>query len=305
VLTVRRHRRASFTLIELLVVIAIIGILMTLAASSIAKFLGVQPTNNTRTELKQLNIALTQKLREVNDAAGGPQEQAFRDAYFSSTGPGAALPIAGGNPATAAARIIFWKKLRQKQAFPQSFYEVFTAPTVMGLQPIPGYVDYLKQYGITAAAATNPVPQPYESGICLLMSLRRSVAGGVAIADDKFTPFVKFITVTGATKPVPCLVDGWKNPIMFCRWPLGNSQADLNDTTDTDNVLGVYAGNATMQGMLHPFSATPKALRLTPLIASSGPDGKPGLTFATPGTATDWTDTPPDANDNIYSNNLP
>src|SRR5262249_39551947 len=118
-------------------------------------------------------------------------------------------------------------------------------------------------------------------------------------------PFVKLITVTGATKPVPCLVDGWKNPIMFCRWPLGNSQADLGDPTDPDNVLGPYAGNAAMQGMLHPFSAAPNALKLKPLIASSGPAGNRGLPFPPPGPATDWTETPPDSGDNIYSNNLP
>jgi prepilin-type N-terminal cleavage/methylation domain-containing protein len=297
----RKDRRVGFTLIELLVVVAIIGVLMTLSAAAIIKFLGTSPQSNTRIVLRSAWTEFNKKWTEVTDAAKGDRDAANRRPYQAALD-----TLAVNDPERMK---VIWAKIRQKQAFPQTFAEALNGFTVGGVtvKPLPGYVAYLNKYGITAGNAT---PADYESGICLLMALRRNVSGGGQVSDDTFGvgKFVKDVTVQGATGPVPCLVDGWGKPLQFCRWPLGNAQADVGDPTDPQKLLTnatwITSQGASFQAGLHVVG-TNSTGKLTPLIASSGPNLLSGLVLTNPGSATNWSadGTGNDA-DNIYSNNI-
>ncbi len=106
------------------------------------------------------------------------------------------------------------------------------------------------------------------------------------------------------------LVDGWGNPFVFCRWPVGAngtffspvntsgpmpftnglSQDPLDpkgwltgsDTRANNWLTGAPA--AKFQALCHPLPPRgagnkPQSINLTPVIVSSGPDGVLGLSF--------------------------
>ena len=217
---------------------------------------------------------------------------------------------------------MIWVKIRQRQAFPQTFFEALnpiiinTPNGVVTIQPLQSYVKYLNKYGITAGNAANP--QPYESAICLLMALRRNISGGGEMSEDTFGVGTFVILKTDPAnanmQPTPCLVDGWKQPLLFARWPTGFAgltSKPANDPADPSDPQKLLAGltgtNLTaFQNSLHVVWSN-QTSQLMPLIASCGPDNKPGLApRPSAGTTNCWkTDGSNDATDNIYSNNLP
>jgi hypothetical protein len=113
--------------------------------------------------------------------------------------------------------------------------------------------------------------------------------------------------------PVKVLVDGWRNPIVFYRWPVFNP--DLNspplpqgfrDPCDPLGLLNTPAwvnspGFTQFQVWCHPLPSTPGvSFYLLPVVASFGKDGQPGLLdqYMTPDLTT------PASFDNIYSYRL-
>ncbi len=177
--------RGGFTLMELMVVITIIGALMALAASAVAKYMGVQQESNTKTTLSKTQSQLTKAWSKVKD-------QALR-APMSEIVPGLGVTVEQwimtnlaanvGNPTepitntTQRARVLY-VKLRLRQAFPMTFNEALNP---FPLPPLPSYMAYLTNLGI--AGSTTP-PAPYESSACLLMALQRGVSGaGIDPAD--------------------------------------------------------------------------------------------------------------------------
>jgi prepilin-type N-terminal cleavage/methylation domain-containing protein len=267
-----QRRRAGFTLIELLVVIFIIAVLAALTAGTIFKFWSVQPVSNTKAELKLLQTALHKKWMEVTDLANSSRDDANYKPHRDKL-----LDLARGNPDVAR---VIWVKIRQKQAFPQTFFEALN-PIILGtrvgtikVDPLPAYVNYLNKYGITTGDNANP--KPYESAVCLLMALRRNVSGGGEISEDTFGvgTFISSINVLAGRPQVPYLVDAWKNPILFCRWPLGSTVATVADPADPQNLLGRWQSlvptRRTCSAVGNPSCLPPKSTRSRrPCISSA------------------------------------
>lgn len=305
--TVHKRARRAFTLIELLVVIAILTILAALSAGAYMRFLADQGGRTTRKTMSTVKRLLDARWQEVVD--GAYREQSPEKAKATS--------IAGGD---AARGRVVWLKLRLKKEFPQSFAEVLN-PGQYDLRPVPDYVNYLRKNKITTA--TTP-PQPFESAVCLLMILER---GG--LTQDELTPLVQTFTYNG--KQVRGLVDGWGQPLAFCRFPTkspllnpgGNPQSGYRDVADpeghlADTLWAQSSGNPSaptgfdyFRGMrnppntgafvvpmtLHdlPLGGTGQSYVIKPLIASSGPDKQLGLDLLDFGNPT------AQAGDNLYS----
>src|SRR5579862_8357268 len=103
--------RRGFTLVELLVVIAIIGVLAALSSWAVFAMMGRQQTRNTSATILTANKLLQTRWAAVIASAKSNKETPSTAAYA----------LAGGN--TERARVI-WIKLRQIEAFPQSYAEI-------------------------------------------------------------------------------------------------------------------------------------------------------------------------------------
>ena len=86
----------------------------------------------------------------------------------------------------------------------------------IAIPPVPAYVTYMQKYSLTASAT----PQPYESAVCLAMALQRNVSGVGTITPETFGSGT-YVSTNIAPNQCPCLVDAWKNPLAFSRWPVG------------------------------------------------------------------------------------
>jgi prepilin-type N-terminal cleavage/methylation domain-containing protein len=284
-----RPGRRGFTLIELLVVVSILALLTALTAGAAIRFRAARATANTRTLLTRLDSRLRQQTAYVADRAR------------RETPPGAVLSLAGGDPGRSK---VIWQKLRFKQFFPTSFAEALD-PAGGYVPPLPAYVNYLTEYGITGGSGT---PAAHESAACLYMILRY---GPESAGEDELGTGGAVKTVNG----IPVLVDSWGNPLAFCRWPVGDTgngvspanpqgyQAGFNDPADPRGLLAAPSWLSSPQGaqfqaVCHPLR-NGGTLDLSPLIVSAGPDGQLGLVTATLGVTN-----PGQANDNLYSNSL-
>jgi prepilin-type N-terminal cleavage/methylation domain-containing protein len=205
--------RAGFTLIELLVVLSIIAVLIALSAAATVRFLGVQQTGNTRTLLSRLDSRLKNQMSIVVD-------QAQKDPIPAS--------VTG---ATADQRRALFVQLRLKQAFPMTFQEALNpAP----LPPLPSYQAYLQSLGYTTGTAA----QAHDSAACLLLALQRGPSGGGVSADDLGTSVTRdFPTPNGQT--IKALVDGWGNPLVFCRAPTTGEPGPAIVSSGADGKLGL------------------------------------------------------------------
>lgn len=294
----RTRRRVGFTLIELIVVIAIIAALMALSAAAVIKFMGTQEGANTQSTLDR-----TQAM--VNKAWSKVKDQAYKETIPANVDLWIRQNLAG-NDANAAGRVrVIYVKLKLRQAFPMTFSEAtqLPAPTYPPqLGPLPAYQTYLNSFGITGS--TNP-PANYESSVCLLMALQRGVSGAGIDSSDLTKGGATGTMTMASGKSLPYLTDAWGTPIYFARFPVGSTalnpngaQMGANDPGDPLGYLQTPNWAQTM-GPLGTFGSVFTALtlqqlapgntsfKLAPLLASAGPDQKPGfdpMTFKpTPG----------------------
>lgn len=301
--------RRGFTLVEMLVVVAIIGILVSLTAVAVFRLIGTQQSSNTKTELTRLETEFQKEYRSAADKIRKEPiptpGSVMGNVYYNTV-----LPMAGGDRLRAQ---VIWTKLRLKQTFPNNFNEALNpAP----MPPLSYYKNTLTVVGYTTANTTTP--QPWESSACLLLALQRGEDGaGVSPETLGINSFIaNYATPNGQS--IQGLVDGWHNPIQFCRWPVNSTvlnpggaaqSGDKNDPDDPSGLLvsttwqtapGNPNGYTQFQTYCHPVpmhTAGQEATtyRIYPLIASPGPDGQLGLnpiTFQTTNAA--------QAADNLY-----
>jgi prepilin-type N-terminal cleavage/methylation domain-containing protein len=291
------RRRLGFTLIELLVVIAIISILISLSAFGVFSLIGSQQSANTKSELNRLQLELQKQYKVAADQFAAepiPASGTLNTVYYNVV-----LPMANNNPNLAR---VIWVMLRLKQTFPQNFNEALQ-PT-----PMPALTSYSQQLaalGYTVANTTKT--QPWESSVLLLKALQRGgEGGGVKIEDLGVTSFIHDFGPTPNGQTVKGLIDGWSNPLRFCRWPTNSTflnpgglpqLGDNNDSGDASGLLesaswqisGSPAGKnlALFLQYCHPVGQPPKpaavppkdatSYRIFPLVVSAGPDGFLGL----------------------------
>ena len=281
--TAKRTRR-GFTLVELLVVILIISVLVSLTAVGVFRLMGAQQNANTKSELTRVEDEFLKIYR------------AEVDKISKETGPQTnfVLTQAGGDAGRAK---VIYIKLRLAQTFPQTFAEAISPPAPLQADP---YYHSVQNTGVLDLAgynATNTTtPQPWESSALLLLALQRGVDGnGVKPEDLGVSSFVhNYPTPNGGT--IQGLVDGWGNPLRFCRWPVYSTQlnpggqpqaGDNNDPVDPSGLLESTswqqtAGYTWFVQTCHPVPQHPAgqaatSYRVYPLIVSAGPDGKLGL----------------------------
>lgn len=318
----RQPRRSGFTLLELLIVMAIIVVLVALSAAAAVRFMASSYTSTTQTRMQRAYSRLQQQVSYIIDQARTetiPTSFANNPYTLSQNNNGA------GN--VERARVIHIK-FRMQQYFPTTFAEALSPPC--GYPAVPGYVSFLNSNGITAG--NSPI-QPFESAVCLYMILR--YGPNTTGADDLgLNEGVK--TMGGA----PGLVDAWGNPLVFCRWPvgdaffkspvnpqgaqlastLGNNNQPIGfldpvdpkglltgDDTNNANTNWLLGSNAKkFQNLCHPLPARQNnkavTVNLSPVIASSGADSQLGLSIDPSNQPLSLTPAGNSAaNDNLYS----
>jgi prepilin-type N-terminal cleavage/methylation domain-containing protein len=304
------HRRAAFTLAELLVVIVIITILTTLAAAALMRFMESQEASNTRATLDKLQVLLNSRWSTVT-----------RMAKDENVPLGVQSFLLGGNPQqinyvgtdqNAQARLkVMYIKLKQRQEFPMTFAEAYSPG--YSLLPLSKFTSFFQALGYTTQAPPAQSPG-VEAAVLLLLALQSNQSGGGVSQDTLGGSTVGSVQLKSG-QTVKGLVDGWGQPLAFCRYPSGNPILNPNgattgpsrDPTDPDGYLmnpswlstnGAKLFLSDPSGGIKQQPSTPTtSFRLAPLIASSGPDRSFGLDL-TGGT---FAPTDATANDNLYS----
>jgi hypothetical protein len=112
------------------------------------------------------------------------------------------------------------------------------------------------------------------NGVLLYMIVTVGNPGSRELFQDNEIGFVDFpaIDVRGnrTTRRLPVFVDGWGNPILFIRNPVGFTDSDLQ-----------IKDPMTHHDPFDPLRVDPNAYASYPLIFSAGPDGAYGLSFGT------------------------
>lgn len=256
--------RRAFTLIELLVTVAIMATLVAISVGAYFALMGSTRANVTKTALSKLQKSLDKQWKAVTDEAR------------KETLPSGGFPNQTGDPDGDRAQ---WIMLRQRQAFPISFAEVWSPNTTTDLPALPGFQQYLSNVGVTASNYnTLGTSAELQSSICLLMALQR---GSGFSAADLGKDTVKSFDINAGTTPLPeALADGWGQPIGLLRtWPPSYPTMGYTVTGQTQPQMRMY-------------------------LVSSGPDKAMGLIG--------WNNDPstnmplpvpgnPDANDNLFS----
>jgi prepilin-type N-terminal cleavage/methylation domain-containing protein len=300
----RSLSRRGFTIIELLVVTAIILILLALTAGAVLRYHDIQQKRNTEWLLTKLDSELRRHwnavITQANDEALPPQ-----------------ILQLGGTDAQAAQRArVIYIKFRLMQEFPVSYQEMRKPPG--GLQPKASYQAMLP----AGAATTDASGRNIESSVLLYMALqldRNSTKTNLdqIITNRELTAYPP--GQSGQPPPssqVKYLIDDWKGPLAFFRWPYKNSE--LNDPTkvgktkqenrDLEDPNGLLSMNwsqkGAVYGMLNMAPPSPSMpYRLEPTIASAGRNYKFGLDSLDGGQPPSAMATmnPWDESDNLYS----
>jgi type II secretory pathway pseudopilin PulG len=296
----KKIQRGAYTLVELMIVVTIIIALMALAASAILKYVATQQSVNAQSTLDRAQSQLARAWSKVKDDAN--RSTMSEPAYTPGTSPPTPAGMTVGqwiqtylasitaNPSdpnlTRRTRVIYIK-LRLRQAFPMNINEALNPAPLPALQ---GYVQYLKNLGITSGSSS---PASYESSACLLMALQRGVSGA-GINPEELTTGGAAGSVATTSGSLPYLTDSWGRPIYFSRVPVGSAflntnpypgggQAGANDPLDPEGLLNTggwasSSGTPTPQAKLfvtltqQQLAGSNSSYNQAPMLASGGPD---------------------------------
>jgi hypothetical protein len=239
--------------------------------------------------------------------------------------------LAGSDPERAR---LLWVKLRCVQQFPMSYQELLFPGTV-GSQTYIGadstYAKRLAAVGITPLTYNNQAPayppalpvDPPPRGVitanaqrelatCLYIALTTKSHRGRTTQEDTFNADERGTYSLANGNSLPMIVDNWGQPLVFFRWPLGDSTfqstapksaGTLIDPLDPTGRLADTTWSTAFYTLAEPaikHSVRAGPNYLLPVVVSVGMDGDLGITDyymspATSGTAAGA------ANDNIYS----
>jgi prepilin-type N-terminal cleavage/methylation domain-containing protein len=287
-----RRAAAGFTLLELLIVMSIIALLAALVAGATVLYIGQQRESNTKTTIAKVYRELRSQWDQViSDAKADILASKVPADVVSLAGP------ASDGGARAERANVIYIKLKLRQQFPMNYTEIMN-PTFAGISsaefaPPQEYQDALKKY--PAVRLSSP-PTPAESGACLLIALTTKARGGKLLPADTFFSSQEIADTNGDGAPE--LIDGWGNPLVFYRWPTQNEDLpaldpdkkgqDPGDPTGT--LLSNLSWNTASSSLCGQFESmchlvhdptagtyTPKSWYLSPVVASLGQDGMPGI----------------------------
>ena len=287
----KHSHRDGFTLIELLTVIGIMSLMMTLSVGTYFGFIASAKEAATRATILKVNGLIQDRVR------------AFRQYDFSD----AAQRFADAKSLTVEVAEVLVRKIRMKQAIPQSFSEADRDRLFPGI----GFND-----PNTLTSPFDGYDPKYECGIVLYAFLTKGETFGAPSAgDDAFTGSeIRVFTESGipvgvTPKQLPCLVDAWGEPLRFYRWPTrlircGEQDFDGDDSNNvgtapnrvddfnqngspnpTGGIMAIPIGVAIRPYALYP-GPTPASLlisNLPPYDRSTsnayrlGADGQPGV----------------------------
>jgi prepilin-type N-terminal cleavage/methylation domain-containing protein len=316
--------RAGFTLVELLVVMAIIATLAALTVSATMRVITVQDEATTKTLIQKVHSTLQKHWEAVIDKASKePFPKALKDPrtgmpMYADFANEVLFPLATANlsqPPTVTdvqrARVIYIK-MRLKQEFPMSYAEA-VAPS-----PLPALPSYVASLPIGAKGINAWT----ECSGCLLLALSQARSGVVFNADDLGPNALIDLDNIGLKQ----IVDSWGKPIIFCRWPTGNT--DVNNMNpgqtlqqqmfrDPQDPAGLLldatwwaARHGAFQNSLHSLTngANKYEYYMIPVVASAGAAKRAGSVTDPYGFGLDPVTMTPDGSgfdlDNIYSYNL-
>ncbi len=262
----------GFTLVELLVVLSILAVLFALTVGAVNRVRNTGYELASQSTLKTVKNLLERQWKTVADKAD-------REAINPSVKATVDSLAAGDQYAAPRARVIY-TKLRLKHAFPTSFAEVYT-PYVPQLA-MTEYQKHLTSLGITSGNYTSTsITAEQQNAICLLMILERGPGGGGTSSNELAGDTLPLGT-SPTGKEVRGLVDGYRRPLILCRFPTGFAKLAAGiDPVDPERFLAHTSwANAALAASAigHPLPAT---TRLQPVVASVGADGQLGLNPAT------------------------
>ena len=272
-------RRRSFTLTELLVTIAIISILMTIAWGAIGRVREQGRVAKTKSTIAKINQIV----------------MAQYDGYRTRR-----VPIdTRGLPPTVAAKfrlwaircIMAWEMPDQwDEISPQGAVPVITMQVDEYSRTIKApalwykYVSVLDQLeAIRVANAISKLRDQGEQGkadmygkllngvllylnVCIAKPETRELFTSNEVAYYSFPALEDNHEIT--ERRLPVFVDGWGNPILFIRVPVGFPDSDLQ-----------VPDPQTHHDPFDPMRVDPNAFATYPLVFSAGPNGAYGLSF--------------------------
>jgi prepilin-type N-terminal cleavage/methylation domain-containing protein len=300
-------KRKGFTLIELMVVIAIIAVLATLAIGATMRYIASQKEANTRTIFSSLDKDLQRHWAKViADAKAEPSGNISAAVWNMAITP----TFPNGDPNLAR---IIWIKMRLMEAFPTTYAEIDTVNNPLYLNNyIPaGLRKYIASYQKKLAGSTPVLVNKIDtqSAACLLIALSVPKGNAKAFDPDSIASNLGQEVLANGTKQNQFIIDGWGNPVLFFRFPtpdlstwsslggmdpqsnnpakktslgsgIGADPADPEGKLQNPNWNNGGAGVSLFESICHPVhtAAGPFAWYITPVIASAGSDGVPGLT---------------------------
>jgi prepilin-type N-terminal cleavage/methylation domain-containing protein len=254
--------RWGFTLIELLVVIAIIGVLAALIVGATMRVIGVQAQKNTELTVGKVGVGLNQRWISLVDQANNEPIPAANYAAISTN-------LGATDPAVIRS---IWIKLRLKQQFPESVGEALNPDGAGGVMIAPEPF-----YGPAAAAAGQQAN--LQNSVCLALIMKNSNRGSTFDLDNLSAREVT--TIPGTS--VQYIIDDWKQPITFVKFPYNNPdlnpggqpQPGNNDSSDptgklTSGAWNPAAFNALVYGAGYVAPAPNTSYFLMPYVWSTG-----------------------------------
>jgi prepilin-type N-terminal cleavage/methylation domain-containing protein len=248
----RNKARRGFSLVELLVVVAIIAVLMALTSAAVMRFRVTALRNTTATNLGKSRAKLGEQWKTYTDKV---RQQSLNDPDPNSAICAlAARQAFPGRPDSDDQVKARYLQLRQNQAFPVDFYDVFwpltRTPQATQVGAWSAYVARLAELGITPQNEStwkNSVSPAVQSAICILMILEKGPGGSGAMADDLGPTAVGTVSL-GGTATTRGVVDAWQKPVILIRQntpgasPILTLQSAGNDgiLTTPDDVLVTY-----------------------------------------------------------------